>query len=99
MKITTLTLALLALPVAHALAADATYRDMTPFLDYGKSPKASDDAKHTNTWQYWKDNKNLDTKRVNDLTEFWTVNWKYREAPYDDSLHGGHEAQDRGETL
>jgi sulfur-oxidizing protein SoxA len=36
---------------------------------------------------------------VNDLTEFWTVNWKYRDAPYDNTLHGGHDAQERGEVL
>lgn len=99
MKLSTLTLALLALPATQALAAEEPYRDMTPYLNYGKSPKASDDARHTNTYQYWKDNKKLDTKRVNDLTEFWTVNWKYRDAPYDDTLHGGHDAQDRGAEL
>jgi len=99
MKRSTLTLALLALPLAPALADDTPYREMTPYIDYGKSPKASDDARHTNTYQYWKDNKKIDPQRADSLTEFWTVNWKYRDAPYNDSLHGGHEAMDRGEAL
>lgn len=99
MKLSTLTLALLAMPVAHALAAGDVYREMTPYLDYGTSPKVSDDARHTNTYQYWKDKTKIDPARADSLTEFWTVNWKYREAPYNDSLHGGHEAQERGEML
>lgn len=90
---------LIATMLAPATAAETVYRDMTEYLNYGKSPKASDDAKHTNTYQYWKDNKKIDPVRANHLTDFWTVNWKYREAPYNDTLHGGHDAQERGETL
>ncbi len=99
MKRSTLTLALLTLPLAPALAAEAPYRDMTSYIDYGKSPKASDDAKHTNTYQYWKDNRKIDPEISNSLTDFWKVNWKYRDAPYDDTLHGGHDALERGEEV
>lgn len=99
MKRSTLTLALLTLPLAPALAADAPYRDMTPYIDYGKSPKASDDVKHTNTYPYWKDNRKIDPVMANSLTDFWKVNWKYRDAPYDDTLHGGHDALERGEEV
>jgi sulfur-oxidizing protein SoxA len=83
----------------YAVADEPVYREYTPYLNYGKNPKVSDDARHTNTYQYWKDNAKIDPARANSLTEFWTVNWKYREAPYDTSLHGGHEAQERGEEL
>lgn len=75
------------------------YRDYTPFLNYGNDPKVSDDAHFTNTYQYWKDNAHIDPKRADDLHEFWTVNWKYMDPPFNDTLHGGHEAQDRGEAL
>lgn len=104
MKPNHLTLALtlvgsLAAHTAIAAGADGVYRDHTPYLDYGKNPRVSDDTRHTNTYQYWKDNAKIDPVRANSLTEFWTVNWKYREAPFDDSLHGGHDALDRGEEL
>lgn len=100
MKQTTLLLSLLAAFLAlPAAAEDKPYRDMTPYLDYGTNPKASDDARHTNTYQYWKDNGKIDPARANHLVDFWTVNWKYRDAPYNDTLHGGHDAWDRGEEL
>jgi len=106
MKITSLTLALtlvgaLGLPVCAAASktTGATYREYTPYINYGNNPKASDDARFSNTYQYWQDNAKIDPKRASSLTEFWTVNWKYREAPFDGNLHGGHVAQDRGEEL
>lgn len=99
MKLSALAFALLALPLTTALAEDAPYRDMTPYIDYGKSPKASDDSRHTNTYQYWKDNKKIDPVQANSLTEFWKVNWKYRDPPYDETLHGGHDALERGAEL
>ena len=99
MRTQMLMLSLLTATLALPAVADKPYRDMTDYLDYGKRPKASDDAKHTNTYQYWKDNAKIDPARANHLVDFWTVNWKYRDAPYNDTLHGGHEAQDRGEAL
>lgn len=88
---------LLATPLA--LASDTPYREHTRMLDYGASPKASDDVKHTNTYPFWKDNAKIDAKRASHLKDFWTVNWKYKDPPFNDSLHGGHLAQDRGEAL
>jgi sulfur-oxidizing protein SoxA len=106
MKINSLTLALtlagtlgLSACASADKTADATYREYTPMFAYGSNPKASDDVKLTNTYQYWKDNAKIDPVRANSPTESWTVNWKYRDPPYDDSLHGGHVAQERGETL
>lgn len=82
-----------------AIAADGVYREYTPFLDYGTQPKAADDARHTNTYQYWKDPNRIDTDRAYGATTAWTVNWKFKDPPFNDSLHGGHEAQARGEEL
>jgi sulfur-oxidizing protein SoxA len=96
-RITAIALSGLALSLgAHA---EEVYRDMTPYIDYGSNPQASDDARHTNTYQHWKDNAKIDPERANSATEFWTVNWKYKDAPFNDTLHGGHDAQDRGEEL
>lgn len=80
-------------------SADTVYRDYTPLLDYGTSPKVSDDSRHTNTYPHWKDNARIDPARAGSLTEFWTVNWKHRDPPFYDTLHGGHDAQDRGAEL
>jgi sulfur-oxidizing protein SoxA len=105
MKQTTLTcaLALSGLLGLSACAvtdnADKPYRENTALLDYGSSPQASDDARHTNTHQYWKDNAGIDPGRAESGSESWTVNWKHKDAPYNDSLHGGHDAQDRGQVL
>jgi len=96
-RITAIALSGLALSLgAHA---QEVYRDMTPTIDYGSKPQASDDTRHTNTYQYWKDNAKIDPARASSLTEFWTVNWKYKDAPFNDTLHGGHDAQDRGQEL
>lgn len=85
---------------AHAQKADEpVYREYTGYIDYGKSPKASDDARHTGTWEHWKDRAKLDEKRAASVADQWTTNWKFMDPPFDDSLHGGHEAQERGEEL
>lgn len=85
----------LAAIASSAAAADKPYRDMTPLIDYS-NPAASNDAKHTNTYQYWKDRDKLDPSRVMSGQLQWTTNWKFMDAPYNDTLHGGHAAQDRG---
>lgn len=93
------TSALGAFTVASAQNTGEPYREYTQYIDYGKSPKASDDVKHTATWTYWKDRAKLDPKRVSSSEEQWTTNWKFMDPPYDGSLHGGHEALDRGEEI
>lgn len=87
------------LALSLGVHAQETYRDMTPYIDYGSKPQASDDNRHTNTYQYWKDNAKIDAERASSLNEFWTVNWKYKDPPFNDTLHGGHDAQDRGAEL
>ena len=96
-RITAIALSGLALSLgAHA---QEVYRDMTPYLDYGSKPQVSDDTRHSNTYQYWKDNAAIDPVRASSLNAFWTVNWKHKDPPFNDTLHGGHDAQDRGEEL
>ncbi len=102
MKVTTLVCAVSALSVITVATAQNTgepYREYTHYIDYGKNPKASDDIRHTGTWKYWKDRAKLDPKRVNSADEQWTTNWKFMDPPYNDTLHGGHEALERGEEL
>ena len=70
-----------------------------PFREYATDatstpPSANKD--HTNTYQYWKDRANLPTMNG---TDEWKLNWKFRDRPGNDQLHGGDEAYDRGEML
>lgn len=51
---------------------------------------------HTNTYPYWKDRANLPALGGKDE---WKLNWKFRDRPLNDQLHGGDEALDRGEEL
>jgi sulfur-oxidizing protein SoxA len=51
---------------------------------------------HTNTYPYWKDRANLPALGGKDE---WKLNWKFRDRPLNDQLHGGDEALDRGEAL
>lgn len=82
----------------HGAAADVN-RQMTPYIDYGANPQASDDLRHTNTYGFWKDRAHLDPKLAADKAQQWKTNWKFMDPPFDDSMHGGHLALDRGEAL
>ena len=74
-------------------------REYVPFLTGPAT--ASADAGHTNTYQYWKDAATVRSHAawVGDPANEWKLNWKFRNPGFDDSLHGGHFAMDRGEEL
>lgn len=84
--------------VGSAVASDGSvYREYTPLLEYGDQPHVSDD--HTNTYQYWKDRASLDANMAASEQDQWKTNWKFMDPPFDQTLHGGHIAEDRGAEL
>jgi len=71
-----------------------------PYRQYVKHPdsiaKASADV--SGTYKYWKDTGNInEALLIND--QAWKLNSKWQDEPFDDSLHGGHVAMDRGEEV
>lgn len=87
----------LSLPVSAQQIATKPYRDMTPTVDW--KPHVSGDEKHTDTYKYWKDRSKLDMTLARSVKEQWKTNWKFMDPSVDQSLHGGHDALDRGEQL
>lgn len=85
-----ITLALLAVPG----------QAIEPYRQYTKHPssiaKASGDF--SDTYKYWKDTENIDESLLGN-DQAWKLNSKWQDEPFDDSLHGGHVAMDRGEEL
>ncbi|MGD9786840.1 MAG: sulfur oxidation c-type cytochrome SoxA [Sulfuricellaceae bacterium] len=99
MKINLKTLPVL-LCLAFAVQAHADDKPYREHVQYDKYvPKVSGDATLTNTYRYWKDRSKLPESMVGDAAEDWKLNWKYRDEPYNSSLHGGHVAWDRGEEV
>jgi len=79
----------------------ATVLAAEPYREYvwdvtSNPPAAAGDAGHTNTYQFWKDRANLPAMVG---TEEWKLNWKFRDRPGNDQMHGGDVAQDRGEEV
>ncbi|WP_018871559.1 sulfur oxidation c-type cytochrome SoxA [Thioalkalivibrio sp. ALJ16] len=92
-----LALALSGAWIVQATADETVYREYQPMLDYGDDPHVSDD--HTGTYKYWKDRAALDAAMVASQSDQWKTNWKFMDPPFDQSLHGGHLAEDRGAFL
>lgn len=90
-------MALFSGPASAQQAAAKPYRDMTPPVDW--KPHVSGDEQHTKTYQYWKDRSKLDMSLANSVKEQWKTNWKFMDPTVDQSLHGGHDALDRGAEL
>ncbi len=78
-------------------ASDDVYREYDPLETY--EPNVAGDRKHSNTYQYWMDPKNLDWQMAGNPDENWKLNWKFMDPPFNPVVHGGHFAEDRGETL
>lgn len=95
MKILSLLLA--ALLASATLAQDIPYREYEPFERY--EPLVSGDLKLSGTYQYWKDPANLDYRMAGNPDENWKLNWKFMDPPFNQAVHGGHFAVDRGERL
>lgn len=80
-----------------ALAQDIPYREYEPFEQY--EPRVSGDLKLSGTYQYWKDPTKLDYRMAGDPDNNWKLNWKFMDPPFNQAVHGGHFALDRGEQL
>ena len=78
-------------------AQEIPYREYDPLEQY--QPNVSGDAKLSNTYQFWKDPANLDYRMAGNPEENWKLNWKFMDPPFNQAIHGGHFALDRGEKL
>lgn len=85
-------LSLLALPV-QAWA----YREYDALEAY--PPHVSGDRSLSNTYRFWKDPDNLDFRMAGDPEDYWKLNWKFMDPPFNQAVHGGHFALDRGEAV
>lgn len=93
-----LAVALLAgLGAGTALAQDAPYREYAAPETY--EPRVEGDLSLSRTFPYWRDRNQLDPTKAGNPDEFWKLNWKFMDPPYNQSVHGGHFALDRGEGL
>lgn len=89
---------LLIAPIANVMAAtEAPYREFDPMEDY--LPHVKGDMRLSGSYKHWKDPKNLDWRMAGNPEENWKLNWKFMDPPFNASVHGGHFAMDRGETL
>jgi len=79
------------------LAQEIPYREYEPIEQY--QPHVSGDIKLSGTYQYWKDPANLDYRMAGNPEEYWKLNWKFMDPPFNQAVHGGHFALDRGEKL
>lgn len=82
------------------LASTATLANPAPYREYTPMPfyEANVAADTTNTYRHWRDPERLDESQMSGDNQ-WKLNWKFKDEPYNDSLHGGHIALDRGETV
>lgn len=88
---------LAALLAGSTLAQDIPYREYEPFERY--EPLVSGDLSLSGSYQYWKDPVNLDFRMAGNPDENWRLNWKFMDPPFNQAVHGGHFAVDRGERL
>jgi len=73
------------------------YREYEPLDQY--EPHVSGDLKLSGSYQYWKDPAKLDYRMAGNPDENWKLNWKFMDPPFNQAVHGGHFALDRGEKL
>jgi len=71
-----------------------------PYRQYVKhSPGiAHASADVSGTYKYWKDTESINEGLMSN-EQIWKLNSKWQDEPFDDSLHGGHVAMDRGEAV
>lgn len=98
MKFTPVLVAMLLAAVAHAEPQSSQpYREYDPLEDY--LPNVKGDIQLSGSYRYWKDPKNLDWRMAGNPEENWKLNWKFMDPPFNASVHGGHFAADRGESI
>ena len=90
---------LVALFTGLACAQENTvYRDMDlPVEKY--TPHVTGDKTLSATYPFWKDRNKLDWRLAGNPEENWKLNWKFMDPPFNNTIHGGHFALDRGEDI
>ncbi|MCP5279488.1 MAG: sulfur oxidation c-type cytochrome SoxA [Thiobacillus sp.] len=89
---------LLAVLSALALSFQAwAYREHDALENY--PPHVSGDRSLSNTYRFWKDPGNLDFRKAGNPDDNWKLNWKFMDPPFNQAVHGGHFALDRGEDV
>lgn len=78
-----------------AWATDTPYREIVQMEKI--KPRVDGDKQFSNTYQYWKDRARIDPTLAGNPEEFWKLNWKFMDAPFNPAVHGGHFALDHGE--
>lgn len=86
-----------ALALMTATAQASSYREYDPLEKY--VPRVSGDHSLSDTYRYWKDPKHLDYRMAGNPDDNWKLNWKFMDPPFNQSVHGGHFALDRGEDV
>lgn len=82
---------------ASASAQQFVYREFDLFERY--EPHVSGDTTLSGTYPHWKDPAHLDFRMAGNPDENWKLNWKFMDPPFNQAIHGGHFAIERGETL
>ena len=83
--------------VGVAQAVDAPYREYDQMEDY--LPHVKGDMRLSGSYKHWKDPANLDWRMAGSPEDNWKLNWKFMDPPFNASVHGGHFALDRGESI
>lgn len=81
------------------LAQEAeVYRDIDlPVENY--VPHVTGDMSLSASYPFWKDRHKLDWRLAGNPDDNWKLNWKFMDPPFNNTIHGGHFALDRGEAL
>jgi L-cysteine S-thiosulfotransferase len=79
------------------LAQEFVYREYDLLEQY--EPHVSGDLKLSGSYEHWKDPTKLDYRMAGNPDDNWKLNWKFMDPPFNQAVHGGHFALDRGEKL
>ena len=59
-------------------------RELEPMEQY--VPRVDGDKKFSNTYRYWKDRAKLDPTLAGNPEEFWRLNWKFMDPPFNQAV-------------
>jgi sulfur-oxidizing protein SoxA len=82
---------------ASVSAQEFVYREFDLMEQY--QPRVSGDLDLSGSYEFWKDPRNLDYRLAGNPDNNWKLNWKFMDPPFNQAVHGGHFALDRGEAL
>jgi len=93
----TILLPLLLLAATPLQAETIPYREYDALEEY--APNVRGDLWLSGTYRHWADPNKLDWRLAGNPDENWKLNWKFMDPPFNQAVHGGHFALDRGEAL